>query len=273
MEEDQGKEQSFKGTSDVITEDKTKSEASPTIVQECDNGQLQIQSLDVPDDTRSLGISKNLMGKARLKSCVESNDEELTLQELRKRGPPEIGEKIAVKCPGDSEYPPDWYSGTVVSVRVDREYFYPHPYTLWIKWDGGSVEEIHMPLWKFVDDDPDVRIRLHFGHWVRRLRCLDACEGRLPMVRRSQRTNDRCRGVEWIQCADASCGKWRSVPYFMDADSLLRRCNNSWYCVLNTWDDSIASCSAPQDTRYMECLEQIKEKDAKATAMAMDAPT
>jgi len=273
MEEDQEKEQNFKGTSDVIAEDKTKSEASQTIVEEYDNGHLQIQSLDVPDDTRSLGISKNLMGKARLKSCVESNDEELTLQELRKRGPPEIGKKIAVKCPGDSEYPPDWYSGTVVSVRVDREYFYPHPYTLWIKWDGGSVEEIHMPLWKFVDDDPDARIRLHFGHWVRRLRCLDACEGRLPMVRRSQRTNERCRGVEWIQCADASCGKWRSVPYFMDADSLLRRCNNSWYCVLNTWDDSIASCSAPQDTRYMECLEQIKEKDAKATAMAMDAPT
>mmetsp|Transcript_38031 Transcript_38031/g.88476 ORF Transcript_38031/g.88476 Transcript_38031/m.88476 type:complete len:134 (+) Transcript_38031:3853-4254(+) len=133
-----------------------------------------------------------------------------------------------------------------------------------------------MPCWKYLEDDPDARIRSHFSHWVKRLRCLDRCENQLPMVRRSQKLVGRTKPVEWIQCASHNCGKWRSVPNFIDTGSLLKRCNHSWYCVLNTWDDSTASCCAPQDTRYMECLELLKEKEARAAKRATepsDAPT
>jgi len=33
---------------------------------------------------------------------------------------------------------------------------------------------------------------------------------------------------------------------------LLRSCNSQFFCVLNYWDESLASCAAPQETRLME---------------------
>jgi hypothetical protein len=42
------------------------------------------------------------------------------------------------------------------------------------------------------------------------------------------------------------------MPNFLNGASLLRSCNNQFYCVLNYWDESLASCAAPQETRLIE---------------------
>ena len=75
--------------------------------------------------------------------------------------------------------------------------------------------------------------------------------------------------VEWVRCNNVTCGKWRSVARGYDVDSLLRRSikrkwpyngatsgSNSvqnsavFYCWMNTWDQTQASCTAPQESLY-----------------------
>ncbi|KAH9126133.1 hypothetical protein LEN26_009413, partial [Aphanomyces euteiches] len=45
---------------------------------------------------------------------------------------------------------------------------------------------------------------------------------------------------KWVQCENKSCGKWRVVPPHIDIASLPLK----WYCSLNTWAPSLATCSA-----------------------------
>ena len=45
----------------------------------------------------------------------------------------------------------------------------------------------------------------------------------------------------WAQCD--KCRKWRKVPATVDVESLPKR----WYCVYNTWNPSVARCSAKQE--------------------------
>jgi len=47
--------------------------------------------------------------------------------------------------------------------------------------------------------------------------------------------------VEWVQCE--KCDKWRKLPPHISADEL----PDVWYCSLNTWNVSSASCDAPED--------------------------
>ena len=61
---------------------------------------------------------------------------------------------------------------------------------------------------------------------------------------------DPSQKVEWIQCSNPSCGKWRPLPPYMKSSAILESCNK-WYCVLNSWDEAVASCGAPQETGYM----------------------
>jgi len=56
----------------------------------------------------------------------------------------------------------------------------------------------------------------------------------------SQKTEDE-DNVEWVQCE--KCEKWRKLPPDISADEL----PDTWYCSMNTWNPSSASCNAAED--------------------------
>ena len=103
----------------------------------------------------------------------------------------------------------------------------------------------------------DARTRKHLRVWVRRLQCQEAYEARQPTLTRGKKraaASSMKVAYEWVRCCNPSCGKWRAVLRFMDAkSSVLDRVASSssgkkeWYCVMNTWDEKIASCAAPQE--------------------------
>uniref|UniRef100_A0A7S4IG23 CW-type domain-containing protein n=1 Tax=Odontella aurita TaxID=265563 RepID=A0A7S4IG23_9STRA len=98
----------------------------------------------------------------------------------------------------------------------------------------------------------DQRTRKHLRLWVRRLQCNEAYESRLPTMTRGKRrsaTTSAKEPYEWVRCCNPSCGKWRALLRFMDAQTVVESCKNGeWYCVLNTWDEKAASCAAPQES-------------------------
>ena len=98
----------------------------------------------------------------------------------------------------------------------------------------------------------DARTRKHLRVWHRRLQCNEAYESRQPTLTRNkkrQNTTSSKEPYEWIRCCNASCGKWRVILKSMDAKSHVidRATDGEWYCVMNTWDEKVASCAAPQE--------------------------
>ena len=99
----------------------------------------------------------------------------------------------------------------------------------------------------------DARTRKHLRVWVRRLQCQEAYEARQPTLTRGKKRASASTmkdPYEWVRCCHPSCGKWRAVLRFMDAkSSVLDRvaATKEWYCVMNTWDEKMASCAAPQE--------------------------
>mmetsp|Transcript_36869 Transcript_36869/g.115416 ORF Transcript_36869/g.115416 Transcript_36869/m.115416 type:complete len:221 (-) Transcript_36869:173-835(-) len=53
--------------------------------------------------------------------------------------------------------------------------------------------------------------------------------------------------LEWLRCSSIGCGKWRSLPKNLDTSAFLEG-RVAWYCVMNTWDPSLASCNAPEES-------------------------
>lgn len=81
---------------------------------------------------------------------------------------------------------------------------------------------------------------------------MDEAEKKLGRIRAGKNLRiDPNQKVEWIQCADPNCGKWRALPPYMKSSAILESCDNKWFCVLNSWDEAIASCGAPQETGYL----------------------
>jgi hypothetical protein len=96
----------------------------------------------------------------------------------------------------------------------------------------------------------DQRARKHLRLWVRRIKCNEDYEARMPTMTRGKRRNVTSAKdpYEWIRCCNPSCGKWRAVLRSMDASSIIDASKTGeWYCVLNTWDEKTASCAAPQE--------------------------
>ncbi|GAX19472.1 hypothetical protein FisN_19Hh047 [Fistulifera solaris] len=90
----------------------------------------------------------------------------------------------------------------------------------------------------------DARTRRHFRVWVRRLQTNEAYEARQPLAtRQKKRTLSSKDAYEWIRCCNQKCGKWRALLKSMDA----KQYEGEWYCVMNTWDEKMASCAAPQE--------------------------
>ena len=54
--------------------------------------------------------------------------------------------------------------------------------------------------------------------------------------------------MTYYLCKHNSSGKFRATLRFMDASTICENAKNGeWYCVLNTWDEKMASCAAPQE--------------------------
>eukprot|EP01040_Poterioochromonas_malhamensis_P012145 gene12146-13282_t len=103
------------------------------------------------------------------------------------------------------------------------------------------------------DEQQHVQVRSFLRLWVKKLKVADRAETRLAnqsMTRGRKRKLD----VEWIRCCNPHCGKWRAVSRGIETSSLLKRLNKNkhfgeglWYCSMNSWDETTASCAAPQE--------------------------
>lgn len=88
--------------------------------------------------------------------------------------------------------------------------------------------------------------------WLKKLRCADRAENRLVQGARGKKKKTE---VEWIRCCNPACGKWRALTRNIDAAVLLSKMHKNkhfyesevWYCSMNSWDETTASCSAPQE--------------------------
>eukprot|EP00520_Triparma_pacifica_P010480 CAMPEP_0118645198 /NCGR_PEP_ID=MMETSP0785-20121206/7369_1 /TAXON_ID=91992 /ORGANISM="Bolidomonas pacifica, Strain CCMP 1866" /LENGTH=224 /DNA_ID=CAMNT_0006537057 /DNA_START=41 /DNA_END=711 /DNA_ORIENTATION=+ len=170
---------------------------------------------------------------------------------------PPPGTKIAINCPADPPHPAGWYSALILDHLPTGG--------VKIEWDGGDEDVLHPPHldWRLLGEEPDqkgqnnpkdARLRPHLGHVVRRLMCNDSAENRTSSLN-TRRSRKLAHELEWVQCASSSCGKWRALPAFLSGPQLLKSCNQTFFCVLNYWDESLASCSAPQETRLIESNE------------------
>lgn len=105
---------------------------------------------------------------------------------------------------------------------------------------------------------PDKELKSFFKVWSKRIKVADKAETRLPpsaVTRGRKRRMD----VDWIQCSNPVCGKWRAITvHGMDTHVMLRRLNRNprggwntketeWFCSMNSWDETTASCAAPQE--------------------------
>lgn len=90
---------------------------------------------------------------------------------------------------------------------------------------------------------------------AKRLKNHDKAEARLPpsAVTRGRKRN---LDIEWVRCCNPACGKWRAISLRgLDSSSMLKRLNRGsrwtqnmeWFCAMNSWDESRASCVAPQE--------------------------
>ena len=91
----------------------------------------------------------------------------------------------------------------------------------------------------------DRRVQGFLGGWVKRLRKVDAAEQRLADLGLTRPKKRRLDDVEYIQCCDPTCGKLRAVSSWIDGKALAAR--GEWFCVMNNWDEAVASCAAPEE--------------------------
>lgn len=104
----------------------------------------------------------------------------------------------------------------------------------------------------------DDKLRQFCKLWHKKLKCADKAESKLSIGTRDRKRKASSR-YEWIRCCNPSCGKWRVVLNGLDVNSMLGRLNKGqsawkqnykWYCTMNSWDETQATCSAPQEPMY-----------------------
>lgn len=114
-------------------------------------------------------------------------------------------------------------------------------------------------------DEEDLELKSFAKVWVKRLRNADRIESKLSntaaTIHKSKiakvNSGKGQRGkvdVDWIQCSNPACGKWRAVSRGLDTKGLLARMergkfrdDGEWFCSMNNWDETTASCAAPQE--------------------------
>ncbi|KAG5182604.1 CW-type zinc finger-domain-containing protein, partial [Tribonema minus] len=82
----------------------------------------------------------------------------------------------------------------------------------------------------------EATLRTFCGSWARRL----ALEEHASARNSAQESGGRAGGMMWVQCS--ACSKWRYIWCNATTAAAER-----WFCVQNTYDESMASCSAPQE--------------------------
>jgi hypothetical protein len=75
---------------------------------------------------------------------------------------------------------------------------------------------------------------------------------------------DGGRGVtDWIRCSSPQCGKWRACLRNMTA-LLIRERYPNWTCWMNSWDETRASCTAPQEGMGVRSLAEVEVDEQMA---------
>lgn len=105
------------------------------------------------------------------------------------------------------------------------------------------------------EEQHDMSLRAFLNLWVKRLKNADRGEARLGSTAAVNRNKKRPTDCEWIQCSSPSCGKWRALSKGIESANLIKRLNKNkrfggegeWFCSMNSWDDTTASCTAPQE--------------------------
>ena len=81
--------------------------------------------------------------------------------------------------------------------------------------------------------------------WVQRLKKIDAAEDRAVELGLARPKKRKAHEAEYIQCCNPACGKLRVVADYVDGAALAHK--GPWFCVMNTWDEAMASCAAPEE--------------------------
>jgi hypothetical protein len=108
--------------------------------------------------------------------------------------------------------------------------------------------------YKLPEEEQHVPLKSFLKVWTKKLKCADRAENRLSSAALTRGKKRKVEG-EWVQCCNPSCGKWRAVTRSIDVAVMLRRLNKGrfyggegkWFCSMNSWDETTASCSAPQE--------------------------
>lgn len=104
------------------------------------------------------------------------------------------------------------------------------------------------------ESEKDLPLKGFLRLWTKKLKNAERAESRLAspaMTRNRKRKLD----VEYIKCCNPNCGKWRAISRGIESSFLLKRLNKNrkfgegilWFCSMNSWDDTTASCAAPQE--------------------------
>lgn len=109
--------------------------------------------------------------------------------------------------------------------------------------------------YKLPEEEKHVPLKAWCKLWTKRLKSADRAENRLSTSAVTRGNKKRRLDTEWIRCCNPSCGKWRAIARGIDSNTLLKRlykgrhqsAQGKWYCSMNNWDDTTASCAAPQE--------------------------
>jgi hypothetical protein len=119
--------------------------------------------------------------------------------------------------------------------------------------DRAACDAPEESYYKGDDEQQHVQLKSFLRLWVKKLRTADRAENRMsaPAMTRGRK---RKLDVEWIKCCNPQCGKWRAVTRGIETANLLKRLNKNkkfgealWFCTMNSWDETTASCAAPQE--------------------------
>jgi hypothetical protein len=103
-------------------------------------------------------------------------------------------------------------------------------------------------------EEDDIKLKSFIKLWTKRLRNADRCESKSSSTSSiAAKLKKRKVDCDWIQCSDINCGKWRAVSRGVDIALMLKRMDRGlvkrggWACSMNNWDETTASCAAPQE--------------------------
>jgi len=115
------------------------------------------------------------------------------------------------------------------------------------------AEKVELP------DPLDQVKRQRVGLWVMRQKCRDRFEQKIKMARpadiETKASSGRNQKFNWIRCCNPGCTRWRVLSNIVppNPSALLNplvHTDMEWFCWMNSWDNSLASCAAPEDVGF-----------------------